>query len=74
MRRRPASSVEIRNGMAQFEKTTEEAGASLLEDRGTRQCPVPKPGGILGEMLGFHNKPSDSKLARPTETSPDVRT
>ena len=53
-RRRPAQPVEIKNGIAQFERTTEEASASMMEDRSNRQCPVPKPGGILGEMLGFH--------------------
>jgi hypothetical protein len=24
--------------------------------RPRRDCPVPKPGGMLGELLGFHNK------------------
>lgn len=27
---------------------------AVREDRSRRECPVPKPGGMLGEWLGFH--------------------
>lgn len=31
-----------------------EGGERGAKRRGGRECPVPKPGGILGEWLGFH--------------------
>lgn len=45
---------EGKDGLVQFNQTTDEEidDATL---RAKRECPVPKPGGMLGEWLGFHN-------------------
>jgi cytochrome c oxidase assembly factor 2 len=46
-----------------------EEGGDELEDRGLarskRECPVPKPGGLVGEILGFNGSSSDGKGSRP---------
>ncbi len=46
----------------------EESGDEL-EDRGVarskRECPVPKPGGLVGEILGFNGSSSGGKGSRP---------
>lgn len=39
---------------------TEDAGKGLL-----RECPIPKPGGLVGEILGFKGSSTDGKGARP---------
>lgn len=33
--------------------------------RSKRECPVPKPGGLVGEILGFKASGSDGKGSRP---------
>jgi cytochrome c oxidase assembly factor 2 len=33
--------------------------------RSKRECPVPKPGGLVGEILGFKGSSSDGKGSRP---------
>uniref|UniRef100_A0A1Y1LA54 Uncharacterized protein n=1 Tax=Photinus pyralis TaxID=7054 RepID=A0A1Y1LA54_PHOPY len=50
-RRRDAA--ESRDGIVQFNQITEDDCDSTPE-RTRRECPVPKPGGLLGEWLGFH--------------------
>jgi len=30
-----------------------------------RECPVPKPGGLVGEILGFKPSSSDGKGSKP---------
>lgn len=72
-RRRPAQPVDVRDGVAQFERSSDEAGRSMVEGREERQCPVPKPGGILGEMLGFH-KPREPARERDTNRRTDEKT
>ena len=37
---------------------------SSSEGRAKRACPVPKPGGLLGEWLGFHGDDKDAKPRR----------
>ncbi|KAF7563282.1 hypothetical protein G7046_g846 [Stylonectria norvegica] len=44
---------EVRDGIAQFDDTTAE-DVERAEERVRRECPLPKPGGMLGEWLGFH--------------------
>lgn len=73
LRRRTAQPVEVKDGIAQFEKSSEEAGRSLMESRGSRECPVPKPGGVLGELLGFH-KPKGPAFERNTDRWTDEKT
>ncbi|KAL2267605.1 hypothetical protein VTJ83DRAFT_4882 [Remersonia thermophila] len=45
--------VEFRPGPGENEDG--EAGRRLRRAKARRECPVPKPGGILGEWLGFHS-------------------
>ncbi|KAJ2971997.1 hypothetical protein NUW58_g9275 [Xylaria curta] len=61
-RRSPQQTTEVKDGIAQFEAVgdsssrTEGADASALTStapRGKRECPVPKPGGVIGELIGF---------------------
>ncbi len=54
--------------MKEEESSDETDGSSSKELANKRECPIPKPGGIVGEMLGF--KPSaessnDGKGGRP---------
>ncbi|KUI56899.1 hypothetical protein VP1G_04209 [Cytospora mali] len=53
-RRRPqAQEAEAKDGVVQLHSVTQ---ADLIEQqvkRGRHECPVPKPGGKLGELLGF---------------------
>lgn len=57
-RKRFRKREEPRSGIVQF-------GSDMDAEQGTksmkRECPVPKPGGILGEWLGFHNEGEESR-------------
>ncbi|KND93054.1 hypothetical protein TOPH_02363 [Tolypocladium ophioglossoides CBS 100239] len=44
---------ETGSGIVQFNQAAEDDTYSAVE-RTKRECPVPKPGGMLGEWLGFH--------------------
>ena len=63
-RRERRTSTEVVKECAAAEESGDE-----LEDRGVerskRECPVPKPGGLVGEILGFKGSSSDGKGARP---------
>ncbi|KAH7328080.1 putative alpha-1,3-mannosyltransferase [Stachybotrys elegans] len=50
---------ESKDGIVQFTQATDE-GSYASSERGRRECPVPKPGGMLGEWLGFHKAEADS--------------
>ena len=39
-------------------------------DRAKRECPVPKPGGVVGELLGFHKSTASESNPRP-ESQPN---
>ncbi|KAI0013110.1 hypothetical protein F4779DRAFT_613982 [Xylariaceae sp. FL0662B] len=64
-RRRRPQPAEVRDGIAQFESsgssgTSEEdfaraAAARRSRREKKRECPVPKPGGAIGELMGFNN-------------------
>jgi len=42
--------------------------ALMVESKKTRECPVPKPGGLLGQVMGFkeseHQKPPQVVVER----------
>ena len=42
-----------------------EGEEEILAPRKAHECPVPKPKGLLGEVLGFKNEDSKEKLPRP---------
>ncbi|KAH6635367.1 hypothetical protein B0J18DRAFT_472452 [Chaetomium sp. MPI-SDFR-AT-0129] len=54
--------VEFRPGMG---KVGEEEGVVKRRREGQkRECPVPKPGGILGEWLGFHGVAGEGEVKK----------
>lgn len=54
-RRKRRETPEVKDGIVQFESTPADAESMRLQaERSKRECPVPKPGGMLGEWLGFH--------------------
>jgi len=55
-RRDPA---ESKDGIVQFNQTGDDDTYTNVE-RTTRECPVPKPGGMLGELLGFHKSDGET--------------
>ena len=58
--RRRESPEEVKQGIVQFNGPIESEDAI---QRARRECPVPKPGGILGEWLGFHKDDGDNANA-----------
>ncbi|KAH6692396.1 hypothetical protein F5X68DRAFT_58131 [Plectosphaerella plurivora] len=67
-RRRRRETPEIKDGIVHFEQTSgNEETMRLQAERSARECPVPKPGGMLGEWLGFHaEKKADTTPSRDT--------
>ncbi|KAI0516841.1 hypothetical protein F5B22DRAFT_646577 [Xylaria bambusicola] len=78
-RRRSQQPTEVKDGIAQFEGVSnssgsgdEEAGTTTGEftamtstpPRGKRECPVPKPPGVIGQLMGFNK---DGSKSRSTE-------
>ncbi|KAG6109745.1 hypothetical protein E4U14_003118 [Claviceps sp. LM454 group G7] len=61
--RRRDVTPESRDGIVQFNQSTDESVESMPR-QSKRECPVPKPGGILGEWLGFH-KTDDAQIEKP---------
>jgi cytochrome c oxidase assembly factor 2 len=54
--------AEIKDGLVQFNQSSDDAIRTTPESL-RRECPVPKPGGMLGEWLGFHKE--DDTVRRP---------
>ncbi|KAI0843188.1 hypothetical protein F5Y06DRAFT_257128 [Hypoxylon sp. FL0890] len=68
-RRKPEPAV-VKDGIAQFESPSEDFERIPAETHGTatrarreRECPVPKPRGVIGELMGF-NKPKTEEEKR----------
>ena len=55
----------ISKGIRAGEGCNEDSGSSLQTSMPKRECPVPKPGGLMGEILGFKPSSSDGKGAKP---------
>ncbi|KAH7017634.1 hypothetical protein EDB80DRAFT_705480 [Ilyonectria destructans] len=56
--RRKDTSPEVKDGIVQFNDiAADEVEQAKL--RVNRECPVPKPGGMLGEWLGFRKDESE---------------
>ncbi|KAK8010400.1 hypothetical protein PG990_009365 [Apiospora arundinis] len=51
-RRRRPEPVEVRDELAQFESSKDDFDR-LSDAKAKRECPVPKPGGVIGELMGF---------------------
>lgn len=59
-RRRRAESTEVKDGIAQFETGTE-GFENLPNTKAKRECPLPRPGGVIGNLMGF-NKDQESNV------------
>lgn len=66
-RRQLSQEPEVQDGVVQFNNLTEEDLVNSERTKSKRECPVPKPGGKVGELLGF--KKSTSEDARNTGSS-----
>ncbi|RMJ12352.1 hypothetical protein CDV36_007996 [Fusarium kuroshium] len=57
------STPKVEDGIVQFnDMSTEDVQQG--KDRVRRECPVPKPGGMLGEWLGFHKSEIETRAGR----------
>ncbi|KAI0890348.1 uncharacterized protein GGS22DRAFT_12450 [Annulohypoxylon maeteangense] len=60
-RRKPTEPTEVKSGIVQFESSNEDFEKIAAVRRGAamgarkeRECPVPKPGGVIGDIMGFN--------------------
>ncbi|KAK0637313.1 hypothetical protein B0T17DRAFT_481590 [Bombardia bombarda] len=62
-RRRRPDNLETKDGIVQFQANIDDDEAMKLK----RECPVPKPKGMLGELFGFtkDNTSDDQPQSRP---------
>ncbi|KAI1811741.1 hypothetical protein GGS20DRAFT_561594 [Poronia punctata] len=70
-RRSPQETTQVKDGIAQFEEGSQDHGRKGKEPltgattstapRGKRECPVPKPGGVIGELMGFKKEGQDQE-------------
>jgi cytochrome c oxidase assembly factor 2 len=73
-RRSPQQTTQVKDGIAQFDVVHDSSNSTSegpeiptiagTAPRGKRECPVPKPGGVIGELMGF-NKEEHSNIRRP---------
>lgn len=69
-RRVQQQSQEVQGGVVQFNNITQEDLVDQEGNRSKRECPVPKPGGKVGELLGF----KQSSKSQATDNSAEGRT
>lgn len=64
-----AQGAEAKDGVVQLHNITQEDLVEQQAQRGRHECPVPKPGGKLGELLGFSHagapQSNDDTRGRP---------
>lgn len=68
-RRRKPLDPEVKDGVVRFDAMSspiETSSESESEKSSGRACPIPKPGGKVGELLGFARKQSPSNDAAKT--------
>ncbi|TEA22674.1 hypothetical protein C8034_v001192 [Colletotrichum sidae] len=63
-RRKRRETAEIDNGIVNFDHASDDETLRARDERLSRPCPVPKPGGILGEWLGFHGPSKTEETPR----------
>lgn len=66
-RRKPEGDAITEDRIVEFRPGHgDEIKAAKRKSSSKRECPVPRPGGMLGEWLGFHKQPAiDSPSSRP---------
>ncbi|KAH7035593.1 uncharacterized protein B0I36DRAFT_360934 [Microdochium trichocladiopsis] len=64
------ATTEVKDGIASFAAgSNDNAAAKRVEETGRtrdRECPVPKPGGVLGELLSYVNGSKNAELPSST--------
>ncbi|KAI8635272.1 hypothetical protein F5Y19DRAFT_407194 [Xylariaceae sp. FL1651] len=78
-RRSPQQTTEVKDGIAQFDgvgssRTSGSEGSEMATlagtaPRGKRECPVPKPKGVIGELLGFKGEDQNAVTRAGTENT-----
>ncbi|ORY65361.1 uncharacterized protein BCR38DRAFT_409070 [Pseudomassariella vexata] len=63
-RRRRAEPAEVKNGIAQFESSNEDFDRAFKATKPARPCPIPKPGGVVGELMGFKKSKTESEQSQ----------
>ncbi|TLS28763.1 hypothetical protein PpBr36_01044 [Pyricularia pennisetigena] len=68
-RRRMPLDPEVKDGIVQFDAMSSPIDSSESESESNtgRACPIPKPGGKVGELLGFTRKQQQSQDENKTE-------
>ena len=62
--KRKETTPEVKDGIVQFGQGVEDESVRGRIVSEKRECPVPKPGGILGEWLGFHKETDETNKDR----------
>jgi cytochrome c oxidase assembly factor 2 len=62
-RRRRRVEPEVKDGMVRFPALSEDDVMGPSKTK--RECPVPKPGGVVGELLGFKKSDAGEQQSRP---------
>jgi cytochrome c oxidase assembly factor 2 len=57
--KRKDTNPKVEDGIVQFNDVSSEE-AEGAQERAKRECPLPKPGGMLGEWLGFHKNDNET--------------
>ncbi|KAA8632748.1 hypothetical protein SMACR_00914 [Sordaria macrospora] len=65
-RRRRVENTEGKDEILQFETEPGSVNADRAQAL-KRECPVPKPGGVLGSMLGFHKDDNNNNPSSPSD-------
>ncbi|KAK7927007.1 hypothetical protein PG985_004005 [Apiospora marii] len=65
-RRRKPEPVEVKDEMAQFQSSNEDFDR-LSSAQSKRECPVPKPGGVIGGLMGFKAKGDKDNNQHPRD-------
>ncbi|KAK1759418.1 hypothetical protein QBC47DRAFT_105855 [Echria macrotheca] len=65
-RRRRPENPEPSDGIVEFNSTSESDAENMAQaGQSKRECPVPKPTGRIGELLGFTKSPGTDSQSRP---------
>ncbi|KAI1143033.1 hypothetical protein F5Y05DRAFT_140075 [Hypoxylon sp. FL0543] len=74
-RRKPEPAV-VKDGIVQFESSSEDFERIPSETRGAatrarreRECPVPKPPGVIGELMGFKKPKTEEGEKGPSDNT-----
>ncbi|KAI1381768.1 hypothetical protein F4677DRAFT_3148 [Hypoxylon crocopeplum] len=75
-RRKPEPAV-VKDGIVQFESSSEDfearggggGTAQTSRARRDRECPVPKPGGVIGELMGFNKSKTEEGKRGPSDNT-----